>query len=147
MPIIMVVPISAPVHQYAQETLITKTLCTNLCVWTDGSKLNFRVASMEELAFKVLELIRHYDLEEHTDQMELLTRVSISDQQFAKIIGRAKMSNHVAVSERYSKPLFPLTDRQINQVVDGYFTDKNIFLTKYFIIEVLFFWLGYNYCF
>ena len=101
------------------------TLCTNLCIWTDGAKMEFRITNIEDLAYKISKLIKSYEPEEHMRSMELLSRVSISDEQFAKVIGRAKMSQYVKPSERYSKPKFPLTDRQINQVVEGFYKDKH----------------------
>lgn len=101
------------------------TLCTNLCIWTDGSKMEFRVTSLEDLAYKVSKLIQAYDAEEHCRSMELLFRTYLSDQQFAKVIGRAKMSHHLSPKEHYSKPKFPLTDRQINQVVESYYKDEH----------------------
>ncbi|WP_177763174.1 DUF3871 family protein [Flavobacterium sp. I3-2] len=125
------------VRAYNQENLFTKksiekfkifigfqnTVCTNLCISTDGLLNDLRVSSTLELKEKVFELVKSYDRTSHLNSMRAMLNYSIEEEQFARLIGKMKMYNYQ--SKEVKKNLFPLaiTDTQINSIVKDYHND------------------------
>ena len=99
------------------------TVCLNLCISTDGLAESIRISSVGELKNKILELINGYDRKKHLEDLEDLGRYSINEDQFAGLVGRAKMYQYLSKEEK--KDLFPLsiTDSQITSIVRDYYTD------------------------
>lgn len=127
------------VRSYHQENLYSKksiekfqvfigyknTVCTNLCIATDGLNTEIRVSSIQELKSSVESLISRYNKESHLGDMEKMSKYYLTDKQFAHLVGKLKMYQFLTKMEK--KNLFPLqlTDSQISTVVKDYFTDSN----------------------
>lgn len=127
------------VRAYNQENLFSKksmekfkvfvgyqnTVCTNLCISTDGLKSDIRVSSLVELKEKIFELFNNYDRKNQVQLMQQLTKYHITEEQFAHLIGKMKMYQHQP--RHIKEKLFPLavTDTQINSIVKGYHTDSD----------------------
>ncbi len=127
------------VRSYNQENLFSKksmekfkvfigfqnTVCTNLCISTDGLKEDLRVSSIGELKSKIYELINNYKKKEHLINMERMFRYSLTEAQFAHLIGKMKLYPYLSKEEKHS--LFPLAmnDTQLNIVVKDYHTDAH----------------------
>ncbi len=127
------------VRAYNQENLFSKksiekfkvfvgyqnTVCTNLCIATDGLKADLRVSSTMELKQKVYELFNSYDRQSHVDTMSSMLNYSITEAEFAHLVGKMKMYNYQ--SKEAKKHLFPLTitDSQINSIVKDYHSDHD----------------------
>lgn len=127
------------VRAYNQENLFSKksiekfkvfvgyqnTVCTNLCISTDGLKADIRVSSVGELKEKILELFNNYDRQNQVEAMKRLPDFRITEEQFAHLIGKMKMYQHQP--RNIKEKLFPLavTDTQINSIVKGYHTDTD----------------------
>jgi hypothetical protein len=127
------------VRSYNQENLFSKksmekfkvfigfqnTVCTNLCISTDGLKEDLRVSSIGELKSKIYELINNYKKKEHLINMERMFRYSLTETQFAHLIGKMKLFPYLSKEEKQT--LFPLAinDTQLNIVVRDYHTDAH----------------------
>lgn len=127
------------VRSYNQENLFSKksmekfkvfigfqnTVCTNLCISTDGLKEDLRVSSIGELKSKIYELINNYKKKEHLINMERMFRYSLTETQFAHLIGKMKLFPYL--SKEQKQTLFPLAinDTQLNIVVRDYHTDAH----------------------
>ena len=127
------------VRSYNQENLFSKksmekfkvfigfqnTVCTNLCISTDGLKEDLRVCSIMELKSKIYELINSYKKKEHLINMERMFRYSLTETQFAHLIGKMKLFPYLSKEEKQT--LFPLAmnDTQLNIVVKDYHTDAH----------------------
>lgn len=125
------------VRSYNQENLFSKksmekfkvfigfqnTVCTNLCISTDGLKEDLRVSSIMELKSKIYELINNYKKKEHLINMERMFRYSLTETQFAHLVGKMKLFPYLSKEEKQT--LFPLAmnDTQLNIVVKDYHTD------------------------
>lgn len=98
-------------------------VCLNLCIATDGLADSIRISSIGELKSKILELINGYDRKRHLENLQELGKYSISEDQFAFLIGKMKMYQYLSKEER--KDLFPIsvTDSQITSIVKDYFSD------------------------
>lgn len=99
------------------------TVCTNLAISTDGLKEDLRVSSILELKAKIYELINSYKKKEHLINMERMFRYSLTENQFAHLIGKMKLYPYLSKEEKQT--LFPLAinDTQLNIVVKDYHTD------------------------
>ena len=143
------------VRSYNQENLFSKksmekfkvfigfqnTVCTNLCISTDGLKEDLRVSSIMELKAKIYELINNYKKKEHLLSMERMFRYSLTETQFAHLVGKMKLFPYLSKEEKQT--LFPLAmnDTQLNIVVRDYHTDVHFSKSADNMIN---FWNLYN---
>ncbi|MFT6730280.1 MAG: hypothetical protein ACJA1H_001602 [Glaciecola sp.] len=116
------------------------TVCLNLCIATDGLADSIRISSVGELKTKILELINGYDRKKHLEDLEDLARYTINENQFAGLVGRAKMYQYLSKEDK--KDLFPLsiTDSQITSIVRDYYTDVSFCSTD----DTINLWKLYN---
>lgn len=127
------------VRSYNQQNLFSKksiekfkvfigyknTVCTNLCIATDGLNSEIRVSSIQELQDAIQNLIENYNQEKHLGNMEKLSKYSLSEKQFAHVIGKMRMYHFLSKVEKKDKFTLMLTDSQIGTVVKDYFNDEN----------------------
>lgn len=143
------------VRSYNQENLFSKksmekfkifigfqnVVCTNLCISTDGLKEDLRVSSILELKAKIYELINNYQKKEHLEIMQKMFRYSLTEIQFAHLIGKMKLFPYLSKEEKQT--LFPLAinDTQLNIIIRDYHTDAHFSKSKDGTIN---FWNIYN---
>jgi hypothetical protein len=84
-----------------------------------------RVSNQNQLKDKVLELIGGYQMQNHLSLLQKLNEISISDKQFARLLGRCRMYQFLPKKERASVPELRLNDGQLTSIAKGYFTDEN----------------------
>ncbi|MDE0561755.1 DUF3871 family protein [Algoriphagus sp. NF] len=101
------------------------TVCTNLCISTDGTKLDLKVKSLQELYAKSFELFTGYDAVDQISRMEQLSELDLSESQFAKLIGRARMYQYLPKEEKLQIPELLINDTQISRVAESYYSDEN----------------------
>jgi len=101
------------------------TVCTNLCISTDGSKLDLKVKSLQELYAKSYELFTGFDSVDQISRMEQLPELDLSESQFAKLIGRARMYQYLPKEEKLHIPELLINDTQISRVAESYYSDEN----------------------
>lgn len=100
-------------------------ICMNLCVSTDGFLEDMRVGSSQDLYTKALETIQSYNAELHLMEMKELTHDYLSEHQFAQLIGRSRLYQHLPKSEKQKIPLLNFNDSHINTMAKDYYEDKN----------------------
>jgi hypothetical protein len=127
------------IRAYNQENLFSKksiekfkvfigfknTVCTNLCISTDGLKSEIRVSSVQELQEAIQSLINNYNQEAHLGNMEKLSKYYLNEKQFAHLVGKMRMYHFLSKAEKQGKFPLQLTDSQIGSVVKDYFNDVN----------------------
>ena len=127
------------VRSYSEQNLFSKKsiekfkifigfknmVCCNLCIATDGLKDDLRVSSVEELKSKTQEQFLNYKQEEHVDAMRQLQEYTINQEQFAHLVGKMKLYNHLDNNQKQG--LFDLrtTDSQINVIIKNYLDDEH----------------------
>lgn len=125
------------VRSYNQENLFSKksmekfkifigfqnTVCTNMCISTDGLIDDLRISSILELKGKIYELINAYKKREHLVVMEQMFNFSFTENQFAHLIGKMKLFPYLDKQEK--QRIFPLAinDTQLNIVIKDYHND------------------------
>ena len=127
------------VRSYNQENLFSKksiekfkvfigyknTVCTNLCIATDGLNSEIRVSSIQELQEAIQNIINNYNQERHLGNLEKLSKYNLNEKQFAHLIGKMRMYHFLSKIEKQGKFPLQLTDSQIGTVIKDYFNDEN----------------------
>ena len=127
------------VRSYNQENLYSKKtlekfkffigyqnwVCMNMCISTDGFKEDLRVSNANELQTKVLCVMQDYNAEMHLMEMKELTHDYLSEHQFAQLIGRSRLYQHLPKSEKMRIPELNFNDSHINTMAKDYYEDQN----------------------
>ncbi|AZA81428.1 hypothetical protein C1637_02305 [Chryseobacterium lactis] len=127
------------VRAYNQENLYSKKslekfkffigfqnkVCCNLCVSTDGFLEDIRTSNANDLYSKAVETIQNYNAELHLIEMKELTQDYLSEHQFAQLIGKSRLYQHLPKTEKQNIPLLNFNDSHINTMAKDYYEDKN----------------------
>lgn len=100
-------------------------VCMNMCINTDGFLENLRVSNASELQTKVLDVMQNYNAELHLMEMKELTQDFLSEHQFAQLIGRTRLYQHLPKSEKLGIPELYFNDSHINTMAKDYYEDQN----------------------
>lgn len=100
-------------------------ICMNLCVSTDGFLEDMRVGSSQDLYSKAIEVMQNYNAELHLMEMKELTQDFLTEHQFAQLVGKCRLYQHLPKSEKQNIPLLNFNDGHINTVAKDYYEDNN----------------------
>ena len=100
-------------------------VCTNLCIWTDGLMNDVKVNSLGELKMYIQALLQNYNHTYHLHHLNKLTEYSITEQQFAHLVGKCKMYNHLPADAKKGIPAILFGDNQLSAVVKDYYKDAS----------------------
>ncbi len=100
-------------------------VCTNLCVWSDGALLDLKVKSIGQLKSCIRTLIENYNQQHHLYHLKDLCNHVLTEQQFAILVGRARMYNHLPNSLKSEIPSLLFGDTQIGTVCKDYYRDDS----------------------
>ena len=100
-------------------------VCTNLCVSTDGVALDIRARTVSELMELVYNLLTGYNAEKQIALLRSLSGYAITESQFAKLIGRARMYQYLPSKAKKEIPELHLGDSQVSTVARDYFKDES----------------------
>ena len=100
-------------------------VCCNLCISTDGYQDEMRVGNYSELQSKIMDLIEGYSAQSHLQDMKQLSQHNLTEQQFAQLIGRARLYNFLPKAEKALIPELMLNDGQISTVAKDYYLDDS----------------------
>lgn len=100
-------------------------VCTNLCVWTDGYMSDIRAFSPGHLKAFIRDLLERYNGNFHLCNMKQLVNQSLTERQFATLIGRARMYQYIPANQK--KDIYPLQlgENQIASVCRDYYRDHS----------------------
>jgi hypothetical protein len=100
-------------------------VCCNLCISTDGYQNEIRAMSHLDLEAKMLQTLAEYKAQEHLNSMKNLLNNSLSERDFAQIIGKSRLYNYLPKKEKSLIPEFLLNDGHINTVAKDYYQDES----------------------
>jgi hypothetical protein len=103
----------------------TVRLCTNLCISCDGLLSDLKVTSIKELKAAINELVSSFDAGRAVRVIDRFTNYSLSESQFAQVVGKCKLYQHLPSSLKGVIYDFPLGDAQLTNVVKQYFQDEH----------------------
>jgi hypothetical protein len=101
------------------------TVCTNLCVWSDGLIGDLAVKNSQQLKACIKSVLESYNATYHLYHLEQLAQYCLTEHQFAQLIGRCRMYPHLP--RQIQSQIIPLRlgDAQINSVVTDYYKDQS----------------------
>lgn len=100
-------------------------VCTNLLVSTDGILLEIRVSGLQELVKCVFDLIGNYNMRMQLDTMREFGKYSLTEHQFAQMIGKARLYQYLPAAQKKEIPALTFNDSQFNAVARDYYTDSS----------------------
>ena len=100
------------------------SVCTNLCVWTDGFAGDVQVKKLEQLKTAIYTLVKSFDAITQLKRMEALQQYSLTEQQFAHLIGKCKMYQHLPPSLKEGIPELSIGESQINSICRDYYKEN-----------------------
>lgn len=100
-------------------------VCTNLCVWTDGISVDVKVQGRGQLVAYIKTMLESYNQNYHLFHLNEFCNYKISEQQFATLIGRCRMYNHLPAESKASIPALLFGDTQIGAVCREYYKDDS----------------------
>lgn len=100
-------------------------VCTNLMVSSDGIILEMRVSGLQELIQNVFDLIGNYNMRMHLDTMKGFCDYRLTEHQFAQLVGKARLYNHLPAAQRKMIPPLNFNDGQFNVIARDYYQDKS----------------------
>lgn len=100
-------------------------VCTNLCVWSDGYIGNLKVKSKSDLVLMLHTLLTNYNPSHQLYHLQELTKYSLTESQFAQVIGRARMYNYMPNRIKQDIPEILFGEQQVSAVVRDYFKDNS----------------------
>ena len=100
-------------------------VCCNMCIWTDGYMGDVKVKSLGQLKGCIRTLVENYNAGFHIQQMEQLTNYSLTEQQFATVIGKCRMYQHLPYEIKRDIPALLMGDQQMSSVVRDFYKDES----------------------
>lgn len=100
-------------------------VCCNLCVSSDGFVSEMRVSSYQELQDKILEVIQNYQAEKHLKLMKDFANYSLTEHQFAQLIGKARLYQHLPKKLKAEIPELSFNDGHFNTIAKDYYQDES----------------------
>lgn len=101
------------------------TVCLNMCVWTEGYLNDIKVKTLGQLKGVIRSLFESYNKNFQLLELEKLAEHSITEQQFAQVIGKCRMYPHLSTSAKREIPPILFGDQQMNMVVKDFYRDKS----------------------
>ena len=100
-------------------------VCCNLCVSTDGFKEELKAMSHMDLEDKTLQLFSSYNMHRHLNAMEQLSNYSLTESQFAQLIGKGRLYNFLPKKGKLLLPELLLNDGHLTAVAKDYYQDES----------------------
>lgn len=100
-------------------------VCTNMCVWTDGYMDDVKVKSVGMLKGAIRTLLEGYNQSFHLNHLNKLTEYSITEQQFANLLGCCRMYNHLPNDMKADIPQMLFGEQQMSTVVKDFYKDES----------------------
>jgi hypothetical protein len=130
---------SGGVRSYNQENLYHKKslerfkffigfqnlVCCNLCISTDGMKEELKASTVKELYGKIFEVVRNFQVDRLLTQLYDLSQYKLTEHQFAQLIGRCRLYQHLPKEQKRLIPALDFNDGQFNTIVKDYYQDES----------------------
>lgn len=100
-------------------------VCLNLKVWSEGYMDDLKVTSIGQLSACIRSLLEQHNAVFQLNQMKMLCNYSLTESQFAHLIGKARMYQHLPKHIQRDIPQLMFGDQQISSVVRDYYRDNS----------------------
>lgn len=100
-------------------------VCLNLKIWSDGYMGDLKVTTIGQLSACIRSLLEQHNAVFQLNQMKMLCDYSLTESQFAHLIGKARMYQHLPKDVKREIPQLMFGDQQISSVVRDYYRDNS----------------------
>lgn len=100
-------------------------VCTNLCLFTDGTSLELKARNLDDLSEQVYELIAQYHADAHLEALNNFGNYSLTERQFATLIGKARLYGHLPKNLKKEIPELIVSDSQVSAMAREYYNDES----------------------
>jgi hypothetical protein len=100
-------------------------VCTNMCVWSDGFVDNLKVRTVGQLQHGIWELVENFNPILGMVQLSELPDYRLTEKQFAEVIGKCRMYQHLPPDQKQWVPSLQFGDQQVGAVVREYYKDPH----------------------
>lgn len=114
----------APEHFKVFIGFVNK-VCTNLCIWTDGFSATIEVDNTRDLEGKIYDLITGFSYSNQSNLLEKYQDYELTEEQFAQLIGRARLYQYLPSQQKKQLPELQLNDTQIATVAREYYNNEH----------------------
>ena len=101
------------------------TVCTNLCVATDGYLGDLKVKNVDMLRNAIRIMLQDFNAVELSEHFRQLYNYFLTEQQFAQLIGRCRMYKYLPDNLKLEIPELLFGESQLNTVCGDYYQDKS----------------------
>lgn len=101
------------------------SVCTNLCIFTDGLKRDIRVKSLADLSTEVYQLLADFEIEKQLSLLRQLGKFSLTEKQFAQMLGKSRMYQYLPAKQKKAIVPIPINDSQVSSIAREYYLDKS----------------------
>lgn len=105
-------------------------VCCNLAVSSDGFVEEMRVSSYQDLQSKILEVLYNFNAEKQLAQMKQLSEHSLTEHQFAQLLGRTRLYQHLPKKDKLNIPVLNFNDGQLNSIAKDYYENESFSRNK-----------------
>ena len=100
-------------------------VCCNLCVWSDGYIGNLKVRNVSELMQGMYDMIVNYKAERQLYALQNLMHYSLSEHEFATLIGKSRLYQFLPLKEKKAIPMLQFGDTQVGIIAKDYYNDSS----------------------
>ncbi len=100
-------------------------VCTNLSVWSDGYINDLKVYNVGQLQACIRSLLERYNAVYHLHNLKKLNGYSLTENQFAHLLGRCRMYQHLPKNTQATIPQLLFGDNQIGAICRDYYKDSS----------------------
>jgi hypothetical protein len=99
-------------------------------VWSNGCVGNLVVRNIGQLRGSIKTLLENYNHNYHLFHLKRSNEFEITEQQFAHLIGRARIYNYLPVAYKKDIPQLLFGDSQINNVCRELYTNGDVYINS-----------------
>jgi len=100
-------------------------VCCNLCISTNGFMSELRAINCQQLFAQCVELFQNYNAMEQFQLMGCLGNHSLTEHQFAQLVGKTRLYQCLPSSHKKALPQMDFGDGQLNIIARNYYHDKS----------------------
>jgi hypothetical protein len=88
-------------------------------------KEELKASTVKELYGKIFELVRNFQVDRLLTQLYDLSQYKLTEHQFAQLIGRCRLYQHLPKEQKRLIPALDFNDGQFNTIVKDYYQDQS----------------------
>lgn len=100
-------------------------VCSNTCIWTDGYMSNIAVKNTGQLKAVMQTLFSSYNANHHLFHLRRLSDYELTEKEFALLMGRCRLYNHLPNSFKQEVSPLLFGDTQLGGIARDYYKDES----------------------